>query len=215
MIQIEKSNTLKWIAVGFLLAASAVIIHRNAEISEALFARDGGANARNDVEDSLAPANATENQGEAEVSDRIDVSNGAGESNDTEFLDLDGQELQADRLESFRSISRALIETVEDLESQFVGEPVDQGWSNYQEQLIQTEFVNHGSLIDYSLSELECRTTICRGVVRTIDDRPIENFGTSIAVALSGFDSIELNKFHIESGEASSAKVFFARKVDN
>jgi len=128
---------------------------------------------------------------------------------------VDEQRRQAEFVKAFASgmlATGTLTSTIENLERQFAEEFVDPAWSDQQAINIQTEFVNTESLVSYQLSNLECRRTMCKGLVRTFGNQPFEDNGVSLAVALSGLASIDLAKMHIQDRDAVFAQVFFARK---
>jgi len=212
MTQTARMSNFKWLVIACLAVLSGAMLYQNARLSRSVEALEAL------VESLPVPKQAgqtapNERPPEAEVKIKA--------MSPQEDMSMDDARL-GDELRRQEEIIRALASrmlatgtlalTVADLERQFAEEIVDPEWGDQQEIRIQTEFVNSESLVSYQLSKLECRRTICKGLVQSFDTQSFESYGASLAVALTEFESIDLAGMHVQSRDANSAQVFFTKK---
>lgn len=74
-------------------------------------------------------------------------------------------------IDAMAAVSGAFLVNIEEFEERFALEPVDAEWAEYQSVLIRTDFVNSYSLVDYELSQLTCKASLCRGEVTRLECR--------------------------------------------
>jgi len=206
-------NNLRWLTLVFLAVLSGALFLQNVRLSRSVEALEVQVESLRAVELVPAPERVTQMAPGVEVM----VSKQSPQANTSPDDDglVDEQRRQADFMQAFTSgilATGTLTSTIDNLQRQFAEEFVDPEWSEQQEIRIQTEFVNTESLLSYQLSNLECRSTMCKGLVQTFDKQPFESDGVSLAVALSAFESIDLTKMQIQSRDAAYAQVYFAKK---
>lgn len=217
MIQSTTTNILKWLAIAFLSALVSLMFFRNERLSDSVEALEAKIAMLQTTESELTVKPVEQifvSEKPAGPVDEENTKDASAGSNTDQAYDTKNADNLAEITQALATglfASGSLSESMDDLEQRFEEEVIDPGWSTQQMIEIQTEFASSEPLVGYNLSSVECRTTMCRGEVQSLGGLPYENYGASIAVTLTEFESVKLVKMEIQGDEATTAQVFFEK----